>query len=65
MPRNITHQEYPHPDVAGWEQDRQRRNWRVAGRSAVVASGHERSIEPEVSGHMAPTAILDVEGVRP
>jgi hypothetical protein len=37
-----------------------RGTWR---RSAVVPNGHERSSQPQVSGQMAPSAILDVEEV--
>jgi hypothetical protein len=31
----------------------------------AVANGHERSIAPQVNGHMAPSAIVDVEEVAP
>lgn len=31
--------------------------------SATVANGHERSIAPQVNGHMAPSVMLEVEEV--
>jgi hypothetical protein len=37
----------------------------TAHRAEAVSNGHGRSIKPQVNGHMAPAAILDVEEVRP
>ena len=35
----------------------------IAGARDPGQDGHKRSIEPQVSGHMTPSVILDVEGV--